>query len=798
MRSCKATQSDSEPGTNSMTDALSKLLAGIGNAGSFATSRTVSTTDFKLEVEGVGRITLPVSTATAKALCAIAEPSRHGYKELTLLDRRVRDSWEIPARKIVIDEVAWSRTLRPQLEIIRRALGMPDSCGLRASLHNLLIYGPGQFFAAHQDTEKTEGMVATLAVGLPSKHRGGATVIMHHDEKLLVRGSATKLSLVAFYADCRHEVRAVSEGYRIALTYNLAIVGDTRSEAPPRGTLHTLAEGVRRHFDLPVPDRWNKSLTRPPPERLVYLLDHQYTQHGLAWGRLKRADAARVAALRAVADRLDCEAFLALADIHETWSCEPDFGPGRYGRRDWRMRFDDDDGEDYDDRVAATHDLIELIDSDVELRHWIGDRGQVEAISSRVDAGELCYTRPSADLSPFQTEHEGYTGNAGNTVDHWYHRAALVIWPRVRNFEIRAKASPSWAIGEIHATLNTDGPEVARTLTQRVLPFWGSLIGKEASQHLYGRTLDVAARLDDATMAGALLNPFPLERLSVKRVPRLLDCLSRYGAAWCRLLLQHWSERSSPPSAERHRWVEKELLPVCRAMAAEASADVIGLAQHLVASQWRCHRSLVEQALTWIPAKVAAKTLHGLSKLLLALVESAVLVNENDVHADIVSVLQVEASWVGRALGIGMLRIAHDTRHRIELPDLRLAPLQRFWSAKLTERVQVAPRAGDDWSIDTAVPCDCELCEVLRTFLRATDRSRHEWPLAEAKRRHIHGVIDHLALPVSHITRRQGSPFVLVVEKTDLLFRRRDAERRAWHTDLAWLERTSADFDDRA
>jgi hypothetical protein len=63
------------------------------------------------------------------------------------------------------------------------------------------------------------------------------------------------------------------------------------------------------------------------------------------------------------------------------------------------------------------------------------------------------YTRPSVDLEPFESEHEGYTGNAGNTVEHWYHRAAVVLWPRERTFVIRAKASPRWGIGEVAKSL---------------------------------------------------------------------------------------------------------------------------------------------------------------------------------------------------------------------------------------------------------------------------------------------------------------------------------------------------------
>ncbi|HEY1622588.1 MAG TPA: hypothetical protein VGG16_02210 [Streptosporangiaceae bacterium] len=54
----------------------------------------------------------------------------------------------------------------------------------------------------------------------------------------------------------------------------------------------------------------------------VTLLDHSYTARGLRWGKLKGADADRAALLRAAADKADCEAVLALAEIKETWDTE--------------------------------------------------------------------------------------------------------------------------------------------------------------------------------------------------------------------------------------------------------------------------------------------------------------------------------------------------------------------------------------------------------------------------------------------------------------------------------------------
>jgi hypothetical protein len=101
----------------------------------------------------------------------------------------------------------------------------------------------------------------------------------------------------------------------------------------------------------------------------VYLLDHEYTQAGLSWQGLKNGDAPRAALLREVAERLDCEVVLALADVHETWSCEDDWGSGRGGWDAYESEDEDDGAGDGEPR------LIELCDSDIELRHWVAPSG---------------------------------------------------------------------------------------------------------------------------------------------------------------------------------------------------------------------------------------------------------------------------------------------------------------------------------------------------------------------------------------------------------------------------------------
>lgn len=60
--------------------------------------------------------------------------------------------------------------------------------------------------------------------------------------------------------------------------------------------------------------------------------------------------------------------------------------------------------------------------------------------------------------------------------------------------------------------------------------------------------------------------------------------------------------------------------------------------------------------------------------------------------------------------------------------------------------------------------------------------------------RHVHGTIDSRRLPVRHVTRRSGRPFVLVLQKTRAVFERDAAERRFWADSLEWLEETADAF----
>ncbi|MFB8007678.1 2OG-Fe(II) oxygenase [Nocardia sp. NPDC056000] len=443
--------------TEQTLQGIGALLGSMRSPGSFAVRGSVTAADLAVTVDGVGPLSWPVSPEQARALRDIARPARYGLGEQTLLDANVRDTWEIPRDRISIDEPRWQRTLGPLLDSVRRELGLPDTAELSAQPHSMLVYEAGQFFRRHRDSEKADGMTGTLVITLPSTYTGGDLVIEHDGERVIGTGSPDELGFVAFYADCDHEVLPVTNGYRITLTYNLITQGRTLPSAAADADTTVLAAQLREHFAVPVPvPSWRRKdgPESLPPQRLVYLLDHQYSQRGFGWEQLKGADAARAAALLAAVDQAGYEAALALAEIQQTYACDlledEEWMCGRrrrWERRDgtWRLigeqweQIDDLDepiDDESDATVPADHpdrlgpdQLEEQWGRDIELTWWIDRSGHAREFSAALTDDEICTGTHESVLAPFAIETEGYMGNEGNTVDRWYRRAALVVRP---------------------------------------------------------------------------------------------------------------------------------------------------------------------------------------------------------------------------------------------------------------------------------------------------------------------------------------------------------------------------------
>lgn len=107
--------------------------------------------------------------------------------------------------------------------------------GIRAELYKLNVYsGPSGLFKPHVDTPRSEMQIGSLVVCLPVEFEGGALAVKHQQEEVVYDWATPAsnkeqpcIQWAAFYSDCEHEVREVTSGHRVTLTYNLFLAPGT-------------------------------------------------------------------------------------------------------------------------------------------------------------------------------------------------------------------------------------------------------------------------------------------------------------------------------------------------------------------------------------------------------------------------------------------------------------------------------------------------------------------------------------------------------------------------------------------
>lgn len=388
---------------NNVVQALKKLSGTDGPQGDispsseeaehleyFCAEDTLLINDLSVTVTGVGKLSFPLKSDSIENIVKVSSKAKFGKGEATLLDMTVRDTQMIPANmlKVGIND----ESLCNILERIGSGLNIDKNSRLVPHLHNMLIYGPGQFFKMHRDSEKIKNMVATLVILLPSLHKGGDLIIRHKNSKHVFFGSQKRnvVKCIAFYSDCQHEIEKVNEGYRVALTYNVGLQSPGATSNVPLD--EDLNRAVQSYFS-----------SEHTPKRLVFYLNHSYSEHSLKWNLLKGTDRTHVFSLLTVAkvqSRVPC---LALADYRE--ECE----------------------------LYSDENVLDCL---TELVFWVDEFNLKFNESNFVYEKELCYTTETTDLfEPYQEEEEESMGNDGGHKSKWYRRACVVLWANKWDFQ---------------------------------------------------------------------------------------------------------------------------------------------------------------------------------------------------------------------------------------------------------------------------------------------------------------------------------------------------------------------------
>ena len=441
-------------------EAIDETLCDVTTTGTFATGGKLPTMPLPgLEVAPVGPIAFPLLPIQAQALHAASEPAPFGRGIDTVVDPKVRNARQIDAARVRTSR-PWDAAMSDLVKQVTAALGGIEGCVV-PHLYKLVLYEAGGFFKAHQDTEKEPRMFATLVVQLPAGHEGGGLVVRHcgaTKQFQFAAGSAVEYFFAAFFTDCEHELQEVTAGHRLCLLYNLV---RTDAGACPRPiSNHEAARAVAEEAK-----RWAAEPTLGR-RKLLVPLEHKYTETNLSAAGLKGRD-------RAVVDMLSASgAFvvhLALVEKHVVGSTEC----GGYCSR--KRKWYGSDSEDSEDGDPDDYDMDDVHDETVELKCWTALDGTPSGFDpvSMDNVDEILGGDPFEDATPDKREYEGYTGNAGPTLDYWYHCAVAVVWPTQNAVSMACSTGFAGAVRWAQKLVATGSPDAAPVLTE-VVAFAGS------------------------------------------------------------------------------------------------------------------------------------------------------------------------------------------------------------------------------------------------------------------------------------------------------------------------------------
>ncbi|MHB1422348.1 MAG: 2OG-Fe(II) oxygenase [Gemmataceae bacterium] len=750
-----------------------RLTQAIGQAvrsAKFCVAGCLPVVDPHIEVDGLGAMKLPLKRTAAKELVACCQDAPYGKGTRTLIDKQVRNTYELDPQKFRLSD-AWNAVIAEAMHPVAEQLGLPAD-QLQAKLYKLLVYEKGGFFLPHRDSEKHDRMVASMIVVLPNPFEGGRLVVRHGAatrQLTFEEAAAGKMPCyAAFYADCEHEVERVASGVRLCLAYNLVVKpkrGSPSATANPTASVDLVAESLRS---------W---VAKQPAKPLVFALEHHYTQRGLSLDLLKGVDRQLADLVVSAAARTDC--LIHLAQLSRHLSQFADDGS-----------FDDDYSRSY--RAPRRHaiEIGETYEDDLSGTEWADIHGNKQTWGTiAFDLPAIVSSLPLDDWKPTSEEFEGYTGNAGNTLDRWYHRSALVVWHRDHHFEVVASAGvadsvplfcsmtaklakmPKKRIEAARGDCIHFAQAIIAKWPHRISRYWPSATPERSPVDDFPEHL---LTLHDRDTIAIFLTKLAEQDQTLRLRSLVLAACREFG--WSAFAHELKQLIASRPNDLRHRqdipfrdieWLsdfccDKTADPDKSALAHELCARVVERFREPQPSPPahyspynRREASISENALPLLlKAILASGSDEDLSRVIHFIQQSPDEFNLDNYQ---VPCLQSLISWSRQQFG-------------------SVPPQLAAWLSSVRQQLELAtakrPAPPTDWARPADVNCTCQYCAQLKAFLADRTNEVGRIPAREEMRQHLIGIIGRHQCDVKHALERKGSPYSLVLTKTNGSFDR--------------------------
>ena len=742
---------------------LAEIFESIQRPGTFYASGVAEIHAPSLKVEGVGQIALPLLPIQAEQLVKVADRAPYGKGEETLIDTDVRRTWQIGADKVRISGKYWQQNLGEIVAWVANTLGVNGP--VNAKLYKLLVYDTGSFFVSHRDTEKSPGMFATLVIVLPSNYSGGELLVRHRGEEARLNLNVTdpsEIAYAAFYADCRHEVLPVTSGCRLTLIYNLLRTDQSQPLEPPDygSEQSRLADWLRN---------WGESLKDDEdkvPQKLIYPLEHAYTQAELSFAALKGADAARGEVAVAAAKKADCDLHLALITIEESGYAEYNYNPYRRGRY-----YNGDEEDEFE--------IGEVTDSYQMLTDWRKpDDSQPAFAELPFEDDEVCLPVDVDTLEPDELEFEEATGNAGASFERTYRRAALIFWPRFRRLVVLNQAGLSVNLPYLNDLaeqwIQSKQSLESINLWQEAHELSGHMLRTWPKPEKFSRPSDKPG--DNAAMLNALCLLQDIERIDAVIVNITVE--GNYGKGDNENIVKAMGLLPPQRAAE----LIEQIIAHNMALNPGACSDLLALcvfadwsgetSASLIPAAHALFKGLPGDPNIPTPTEYWQKPSEIYSSFVVNLMTGLEKIAPDLACQSAECILsRPETYGFDTMLIPALLALSNQTGEATQ--QLRNACLQH-----LGKRIAQILEPPKNWTRDSTVICKCRHCSDLSEFL--ADPSEKEWffKAVQQERTHMEDSIKKSGCDLNLTTIKKGSPHTLACVKNQASYERRVQQRK--------------------
>ena len=766
---------------NKTEEKLVKALQEIKGSSAFVASGEHEFVLPGLKIRGLGELGFPLNEIQIKALIGVAEKAPFGKGLETVTDTNVRSAWQIDAEELTFKSLEWSKFLKNIVKEVKSQLELEGKT-IKANLYKLLIYEKGDFFLPHKDSEKEKGMFGTMVVGLPSEHSGGKLLVRFDGKEEVIdfapASSNYQIPFTAFYADCEHEIKPIKSGYRVCLVYNLSQTG--RKNGPKLEKPSEYVDQLQT-----VLEEWKTAKVELPK---VILLDHQYTPANFSLETLKNSDSLRGIAILEAAKKAGFLCNLGLVTCYQMGELEGAGSYDSYYRRKKRWRY-------YDDEESGDGTMGEIYESYTKIEHWLPGKGP-KLGDLKIDNEEVLTNIAIGEGGdPIDKYQEDYTGNAGMTMEYWYHYGAIILWRKESEIFVVLQKSKSERLDYLKKYLKAwnkaDAQENAKILALSCLRTEEETTAEK--DHLYyhalrkvedfGAFAGYLAKIKDAvfveeqcldTLAYYFLKIKKTDWVALLQAYKNLDCfvaVFKQAAALKRLpTTLHLLEVLQSATSKKTKKITDFVLTVI----AEIPEFMEGIELDKID-----RRSYYASSRKYSDNQEIAKQIVYLSQF-------------NEKAKWNKAMLTYLTQFTSRAYVNEILYFALTAKKQNKDSKL-FKSLYKFCVKDFKKRVKTKPEPLPNWT-RTVVKGrgyrDQETWDMLADFLASPTEETFDYRKAERYRSQVEGAIQSATVDLkTRVIKNQGSPYILRIEKTHAAY---EKSLKEWNEDVKLLKKLEA------